>query len=217
MTHFDCVVSLGCDCTTAFQIKRNCHSAYIPSAFDWLVTPFDALIRVFEDDGEQFCVDLQGSDGWNVFCERYGLWHVHDFPKSDEGRLRFSSSIIANARAKLIHKHRKMLSIARNSNPLFVRFRTFGGPEGDVASLGNFGDFESSQLTDVLQQKLGHDRFRILLIEPEGSSQSYHFFPNARLTNPRILVERLTMTPEIVSSGDWPEFGKILKAITSIS
>ena len=47
---FDHIVSLGANCEVSLQLRRTGRFA-TGSVFDWLVTPFDGLLAILQDDG----------------------------------------------------------------------------------------------------------------------------------------------------------------------
>lgn len=212
MTPFTHLVSLGNDCTTAFQLRGAFPDLFLPSAFDWLVTPFDSLLRILEDDGEQFGLSLRAAAGWNVECERYGVLHVHDFPKVEGGPFRFSVAAINEMREKMIFKHRRMIETATAGRPLFVRYRGFGGPMGESAGRV-FGDGEAAALAEMLTRKLGHDRFVILLIAPTGRSAHYVFDAAVEFERPEFALRKIAINPDVDSFGLWPDFRAALASV----
>ena len=93
---FTAVVSLGGDCTGAVETKRFFAGRKTVSPFDYLVTPFDALLKVFDDDGAQFGIDFHPVHGaQSVQCERYGVLYHHEFSRADDETIRFNARAIA--------------------------------------------------------------------------------------------------------------------------
>jgi SAM-dependent methyltransferase len=88
-SHFDCVISGGPRCSTAWHIRRvfGRDHAY---PFDWWVTPFQSTVRLLLE-GKNFSIqldDLAIIDAPNcetVLNKRWLLQHDHDFPRLDHG------------------------------------------------------------------------------------------------------------------------------------
>jgi hypothetical protein len=77
------VVSLGAQCTPASAIKfHNLSHERFP--FDWLVTPFESLCKILEDDFENFFLyenlELWANDKRFVLDKGTGCLFAHDFP-----------------------------------------------------------------------------------------------------------------------------------------
>lgn len=120
---FDHVVSLGAWCQTAYQIKQQ-QQNLLPSCFDWLVTPWDALISILEDDGAKLGLKV-AYDHYSktIKCQHYGVLYAHEFKPDQSGIPYVSEENLGQCRAKLLHKYRKMFdAILNGGTTLFVRF-----------------------------------------------------------------------------------------------
>lgn len=129
------IISLGHRCAIAWQVERyfNYPEHYF---FDWLITPFDSLLRLFEQQFENFAA-LDQLEVWEVpnarlrpgilldtvIETRYGIGMHHDFPREglavDRARI---PVCVADVQSKYRHKAQKLLAVLRQAGPvLFVR------------------------------------------------------------------------------------------------
>jgi hypothetical protein len=162
---FGAVFSLGSNCTPAHQIRRY-FNGRPSSPFDWLVTPFSSISRIFHNDGADFCLDIaECNGGTSVFCARYGVLYHHEFRIGHGEDIAITEEKRANSRSKLLYKYDKMLSIARKTRTLFLRYGSGTDISGDVDAVTSR---ELAALVDVLQGKLGHSDFEVCYIRQDG-------------------------------------------------
>ena len=89
--HFDCVISAGPRCSTAWHLRRvlNREQAY---PFDWWVTPLQSLVhlllapRDFSIKPEDLII-TNALNGEIVLNQRWLLQHDHDFRRLENGRI----------------------------------------------------------------------------------------------------------------------------------
>lgn len=175
---FDAVFSLGSSCTPAHQLRRYFQKRP-SSCFDWLVTPFSSISRVFADDGASFCLDVaECFDGASVLCAHYGVMYHHEFRLPGHSRVTVNDEAKSNARAKLIYKYNKMLSIARENRTLFLRYGSGTDAPGDI---GDVTDHELISIVDILKEKLGHSEFELCYIRQDGFQFERSSFHNAEI------------------------------------
>lgn len=79
----DVFVSLGADCQVAFNLRNSVPTEAGP--FDWLVTPFPALVKALDSRFDEFMapanlIDQTDAKGKRaVFDKNYGVLSFHDF------------------------------------------------------------------------------------------------------------------------------------------
>jgi hypothetical protein len=127
MSSFDAVVSLGAWCQVSYQVKKLGWPLQ-QSCFDWLVTPWDSMLRIFETDGDLFGKGASfDSNSGSFECSEYGVLYFHKFPFDDDGKPYFQEAALQNARSKLIYKYRKMVERLQSGEVKRVLFVRYGG------------------------------------------------------------------------------------------
>ena len=175
-SRFTAVISLGGACETAIQMERFFGGRKTSSPFDFLVTPFNALRAVLEDDGDGFGREFEPIwDGGSVKCLRYGVLYHHEFARSPAGKIQFSAAQIANCREKLLHKYATMLDVARRNRTLFVRLGASTDAPGDPHAGQPFTHADLADLRGALAARLGHDQFHIAFIDMRGEHRGRRF------------------------------------------
>lgn len=156
---FDKVLSLGRACDTAFQIRRHFkqREAY---PFDWLVTPYPALINLLERDFSGFLLDenLQ-ADGKYVVDKGSGIAMMHDF----ETPALYQQTLDV-VRAKYQRRIKRWLSLVNGgASILFVRSQQY-------VDHNNLGEEQSRALLKLLQQKYKNAKVHLLVQNPPGAA-----------------------------------------------
>lgn len=119
------VISLGAICEVAYQVKL--HTDKLDADyFDWLITPYDALIGAIKNDFEGFfkLEDLKiYDDQKSVINTKTHVYYFHDFPLSDE-RTVLPDFPLYYEQAKSKYDHLKGKFLALESFPgraIFIR------------------------------------------------------------------------------------------------
>jgi hypothetical protein len=184
---FEAVFSLGSNCVPAHQTRRF-FKGRPSSCFDWLVTPFSAIFKIFEDDGKQFGEDVVlCHDGQSVLCKNYGVLYHHEFNHDETGKVIIESNMLANARSKLLYKYNKMISIAKEHRTLFIRYGSGTDAPGDSSPVG---DQELSRLVWAIESKIGHSNFEICYVRQEGYAYERAEIHNTELARCAFYVDK---------------------------
>jgi len=80
---FDEVISLGGNCDSAQHWRRYSGREYA-FPFDFWVTPFESVDRLITERFAHVFLNQNMAvidSGDNIMCRRYGVGHVHDFPR----------------------------------------------------------------------------------------------------------------------------------------
>jgi hypothetical protein len=173
MPSFDAVVSLGAWCQVAFQVKKH-EWPLQESCFDWLVTPWDSLLKVLETDGELLGKDVFYEPAAISFkCSHYGLLYYHEFPQDNDGKPYLAEDALSNVRSKLIYKYRKMVDRLQSGDVKRVLFIRYGGAavpayalpyhSHDLENQRDGGDLNS--LLALLQKKFPRIEPSLLFLE----------------------------------------------------
>jgi hypothetical protein len=120
------VISLGQACDTAFHIRRVLGQ---PEAypFDWLVTPFDAVVGLLERrfDGFLDPAQLKGRPK-GVLCRRFGIRFLHDWKSAADPMQEYPE-----IKAKYDRRIARFLEAMETGGPiLFIRSCQYA--DGDV-------------------------------------------------------------------------------------
>ncbi len=76
-------ISLGMRCDPALYMRKNFNIRKNAYPFDWLVSPFDALYRCFEDDFLHFLQADSLTIKSLAVIDYYGFEYSHDFPTTN--------------------------------------------------------------------------------------------------------------------------------------
>jgi hypothetical protein len=133
----------------AEQARRHL-TQYRGGPFDWLVTPFDALPRVFWTRGQHLGETFVCADGGRtVQCKHYGLIYQHEFVRDHDGRVMFDAEHVAACRSRLAHKMSKLMAAADSGDRvLFIRAFSSTGTSADRF---NDGVFQSEDIHDLVR------------------------------------------------------------------
>lgn len=163
------ILSLGAWCQATYQVRRMFGSS-APSPYDWLVTPFDALISSLEDEGRKFGQAVFVRDNVYPTCHHYGALYHHEFKPSSD-RLVITEEALSACRSKLIHKYNRFADLMSVGGNLLVRM---GGHAKPAVAWPYITDpvplksAEINNLTSVLDRKFGNHDYRILIVNLEG-------------------------------------------------
>ena len=193
MTSFDDILSLGSDCEVSLQLRRL-GVAHTPSVFDWLITPWEAMIRVLHDGGTHLCTRIdRGYDGAGAVCGTYGLVYWHEFARDDASQVVLTDAGVQAAQAKLRHKIGRMRTVLESDRTvLFVRAGIATDAPHDRYQLGQ--PFPASRLNDfttVMSGLFPALRFSLLFVEYEGRDR----LEGDSLLDPRIVHYRMPCPP----------------------
>ena len=119
------IVSLGGVCEVAYQIKLHTDKQDA-DYFDWLITPFDALIEAVRNDFRDFfkLQDLKiHSSNKCIVNVATGVYYFHDFPLDENRSVLLDFEVYYdNARSKFTHLMNKFLSLGLfDGQVVFVR------------------------------------------------------------------------------------------------
>jgi hypothetical protein len=163
---FDHMISIGATCEPAWHFRRTGrYDAKAP--FDWLVTPWDSLNAVLDDDGARLGTEMVAAkDGTSVRCSAYDVLYHHEFPRDPGGAVRFSAGLVASCRAKLLHKMQRLRDVCEMPGPvLFVRAGLATDLAWDRLLRESLTATEVNRLVARLRTRFPTLDFRILLIE----------------------------------------------------
>lgn len=187
------IFSLGSNCTPSLQINR--HLGIKPtSPFDWLVTPFDSIIKILQTDGKLFGTSISTAlNGKTAFCENYGVFYHHEFTRRvGTEQVIFDVESIENCRNKLLFKYNRMIEICKISKPIFVRY--LSGTDVPTDRLGctlSLNASDAEQLCQIISSKIHHKNYHIIFIKSENNI--YDKIDERSLLNiPNISVDYVT-------------------------
>jgi hypothetical protein len=171
---FQHIVSLGSDCDVALQLRRV-GWLRTPSVFDWLITPWDALLCVLQDNGARLAEQVYPTaKGDGAICAKYGLLYWHEFPRPQPDKVEITPEATAHARSKLTHKMARLHeTLSGHENVLLMRSGIKSDAPNDRFAAGKpFTCAELDRcaaLVGTLYPKL---RFTLLNIEYPGQDQT---------------------------------------------
>lgn len=188
------IISLGSHCEPALQYRRF-FSVEPSSPFDWLITyPLSTVIEIFNDDGARFGDEITiAMQGTSAKCNSYGCFYHHEFEKNNENQLIISSLALKNCKEKLLHKYNKMIHIAKNSSPVFVRWIHNGEVPQNSSTFFFLAD-EINDLYNTIVKKISHDDIHIAIVA--SADNKYEILQTSGLLNP----EKISV--HIYESGD---------------
>ncbi len=207
---YEALISLGGLCQVAYQVEKR-FGFRIKSPFDWLVTPLGAIERVLTDDGAGFgqSVTMQ-FDGGTAVCDRYGVAHHHDFPRTADYKAMVSAEALEACRAKHLHKYRSFIDFMRKGRrTVFIRL---GGhlespaPHPYVADPKTVETEDLNRLCRTLEAKFPGLSFTLAFVYYEA------FTPVAidpAALDPRVRVFALPTHPQSDWMGDTGAWGAI--------
>ena len=167
---FDDIISLGSDCEVALQLRRL-GLLHTPSVFDWLITPWDAMLRVIQDEGTHLCNNIySGYNGTGAVCSGYELVYWHEFPRDEAGQVMVTQAAANTAQKKLRHKIDRMQAVLKSGKTvLFVRGGMATDAPRDKYGLGL--SFPTSRLNDfpaLISRLFPELKFSLLFLEYVG-------------------------------------------------
>jgi hypothetical protein len=178
---FNSIISLGTHCLPSDHYRRF-FKQEPSSPFDWMITPIPSLIKILEDDGKQFGLKITPAmDSTSALCVNYGCYYHHEFEKTPENKIIVTEEALRACREKLSYKYQKMLSIARDSQPLFVHWMHSGWhPANPEKENFIFTADEVRRLQSLLEEKLQHSNFHIAFITTDENPY--------QLMNPELFI-----------------------------
>jgi hypothetical protein len=196
---FDHLISLGSDCDVSLHLRRT-GRLQTPSVFDWLVTPWDAMMGVLCDHGERLATDIHTvNDGNAAACGAYGLLYWHEFKRNAHWQVEITPHAIAQTRQKLLHKMARLRALcASNRRVLFIRAGIGTDAPGD--RFGNGAVFrvrEMDRCAQIIAGLYPALQFCLLVIDYKGRD----CLDGASAHDPRVLRYTLNLPPETPASG----------------
>jgi hypothetical protein len=194
---FDTIFSLGRDCEIGLQMQRFGWQMD-GSVFEWLVTPWEGMMRIFADEGARLGQKIYPSDGGHgAACSHYDVLYWHEFPRNAFELVEFSVEAVQACRAKLRHKMQKMLARCETASAvLFIRQGVATTAPIDRFAKGDpFGQNELNGFVDMIAARFPRLKFSLLFMEIEGEVR-------AQITGP--LDPRIThvILPAMRPQGD---------------
>ena len=100
-------ISLGSTCGPALNL-RSLGIRTVAYPFDWVISPFEALINALNDDFQYFLNDLKIRPGNQGVIDHYGFHFTHDWPTINQSNIdALNSDFIGNN--TLFHSWQKVL------------------------------------------------------------------------------------------------------------
>jgi hypothetical protein len=174
---YEQIISLGAWCQVAHQVHRRFGRTW-GGVFDWLVTPYESLLQVIEDDGERLARSFSPVEDRNsVVCNEYGVLYHHEFRRRPDGRRIFDRFSLDNCQSKFTHKIATFLTCVRSGRPtLFVRYGTFcSNPQAYpyIAEPSVFTDADAHRLDELLRRKFPNLPYTLAIVyNPEYTPAS---------------------------------------------
>lgn len=130
---YNLIVSLGDWCAPAANIRRH-FGVTQAMPFDWWITPYNALIKMLEEDFANILrlknlevIDWEGIERHSVRCNYYEMLHHHDFKRDGHDFImRNLRSQIKDVRSKTKFIIDRFCSEVRGKRVLFVRNGLYG-------------------------------------------------------------------------------------------
>lgn len=191
------VVSLGAWCQTTYQARRFFGNS-VTSPYDWLVTPFNALLASIEGDGLNFCKHLRVVDASRPICEDYGILYHHEFERRDEHAI-ITASAIERCSGKLSYKYIKMIECASTEGTLFIRLGGQAEPAFAWPYLNDTKPLQAREinaLCNIIEKKFAIVSFRLLLVFFAGRTA----FDMDSMVDDRVIIREL---PHAAENGKW--------------
>lgn len=167
---FDHIISLGSDCDVALQLRRR-GWLHTPSVFDWLITPWDAMMLVLAEEGARLATRFTSSHGGKgVACAEYGLVYWHEFPRGNDGFPIVSPDQCKATLDKLHHKLARMRAACQPGDcVLFIRSGVITDAPGDRFAAGTpFSGVELDRCARLIETRYPSLKFSILTILYDG-------------------------------------------------
>ena len=184
---YDNVVSLGGNCEVA-QHWRRWSGIDIASPFDWWITPFSAVEKLFKERFTRLAEfdNMQViNEGRTVMCRHYGIALHHDFLRHENSQIDMSAveDNSREAREKYRFVSNRFLNrLERSSKTLFIRSWRDDLDPGPPNSRAPDGlvRYDFNNLISRLDDTVGHSRFDVLFVNYglQKSESSRAFFHN---------------------------------------
>jgi hypothetical protein len=213
-TPFNHIISLGSECDTALQLRRV-GWLRTPSVFDWLITPWDALLAILQDNGARLAQQIyQTTDATAAACAAYGLLYWHEFPRH-QGKVQITPEATATARGKLAHKMARLHATLSGSDTiLLIRSGIKTDAPNDRFAAGQpFPCAELDRCATLIGALYPNLRFTLLNIEYPGHDQTEGPPPR----DPRVVRYRMPLpalgTPRDLSRASNYEWDRLFRQI----
>lgn len=163
------ILSLGAWCQATYQIRRI-FGASASSPYDWLVTPFDALISSLNDDGRKFGQAIYVRDNEYPMCHNYGVLYHHEFQR-DGNKPLITEEAMVYCKSKLAHKYKQFADVMNGGGTLLVRMGGHAKPAVAWPYITDPAPLRSADinnLTSTLDSRFENGDYRILIVNLEG-------------------------------------------------
>jgi len=189
---FELVFGLGNTCQVAYQIEKY-FGFRLNSPFDWLITPFNSISKIFSDDGEFFGRNIKVEfSGQAAICNHYGIAYHHDYPRDQNSFISITPELMNASRGKMQHKYNKFKELLnQGKKTLFVRL---GGHHDSAIGSAYVPDPRTlttedlNSLCDAIARKFPDLPFAILLVYIDYVTPVEL---DATALNPRVFVSTL--------------------------
>ena len=142
-----------------------------PSVFDWLITPWDAMMAVLSDGGRHLATDFYPSHGGlGAVCAHYHLIYWHEFARDRNEHPVITPEAALRARAKLLHKMTRMKAACEDGGTvLFIRSGIATDGPGDRFMTGTaFAGAELDRCASLIATLYPALRFSVLVVHYPG-------------------------------------------------
>ena len=190
---YDYVISLGAACGTAYQIRTHFpHAKAFP--LDWLITPFDSLFALIEDDFRNLAPEehLRYGDDGIVYNHAVPLLFPHDFEKSGViGDSHWKPSI-DRANSRFAYLVNRLHDTLRTSASIaFVRHQGANVLGSDI--IPRVSSEKVNRLCDLIENKYPNLDFDLFLVSGHDNDDPVPL-------NPRVKKFDVRYTDE----NEWP-------------
>ena len=182
------VIPIGSWCRAAYQVnafKGSLGVEKVSYPFDWTITPFSALKNSLSPDFDLSKVLLSKSVEISKFGSVHDLYsdiifhhdlegsHVeyHKLDKRIVERTFEQHSVVCDTVGRFTYTMDNLKKLKGESDLMFVRWQREGHPDSQLEEA--FVDENIFTLTDVLSNFLGHNLFKVLVVESKTVKNDY--------------------------------------------
>ena len=200
------IISLGSHCEPGIHYRRF-FGAEPYSPFDWLITyPLETLLKILDTDGKYFGDEVAfAMDGTSAICTKYGCFYHHEFERNEKGMVLISSQALKICKEKLNYKYLKFINIARNTNPLFIRW-SHGAEYPSKSDKFIYTIDEVSSIYKTIEDKLGHQNFHIAFVGVKNINNFELIDPECLTIRPNISCFQYDMLDQSDVDFFWDNF-----------
>lgn len=182
------LVPIGSWCRTAFQCRQHAEGLGLEAVqsgpFDWTVTPYRALSRIFQNDFRQELL-LNPFDSYvnrvgSISCGYSGIAFHHDLnpsvvglhggkqPHSAIPQALMTLPEWKSARDRFLHTLDNMCKLYCKPGNIFVRWLYYGQASAEGTFPGVFDGETAENLFSLIRMALGHDEFFLICVESQS-------------------------------------------------